>query len=241
MEAAVIVERNGPIERVTLNRPERGNMLTLAMVVGLTERIEQAGRNRDLKAIVLTGAGQDFCLGRDPEGAPERAPRTALEMRTDLTAPILGFYAAVRGAEIPVIAVVRGLANGFGCAAAAVCDVTIAAADARFALPEMKHDLPPTLAMCAHIDRTMPKSIAWLVYSTRELDAATAQALGFVSHVALAGGLDADVDAFLSALRERDRDSLATCKTYLANARLMETDKASDYAGNLLSVIMSSR
>ena len=189
MKDTVIVERDGPIERVTLNRPDRGNMLTIAMVA-------------------------------------------------DLTAPILGFYAAVRGAEIPVIAIVRGLATGFGCAAAAVCDVTIAAADARFALPEMKHDLPPTLAMCAHIDRTMPKSIAWLVYSMRELDAATAQALGFVSHVAPAGGLDADVEAFLA---ERDRDSLATCKTYLANARLMETDKASDYAGNLLSVIMSSR
>ncbi len=241
MEDAVIVERDGPIERMTLNRPDRGNMLTLAMVAGLTEQIERAGRDPGLKAIVVTGAGENFCLGRDPEGAPERAPRTALEMRTDLTAPILGFYAAVRGAEIPVIAVVRGLANGFGCAAAAVCDVTIAAADARFALPEMKHDLPPTLAMCAHIDRTMPKSIAWLVYSMRELDAPTALALGFVSHVAPAGGLDADVNAFLAALSERDRDSLATCKTYLANARLMETDKASDYAGNLLSVIMSSR
>ncbi len=95
--------------------------------------------------------------------------------------------------------------------------------------------------MCAHIDRTMPNSIAWLVYSMRELDAPTALALGFVSHVAPAGGLDADVDAFLDALAERDRDSLATCKTYLTNARLMETDKASDYAGNLLSVIMSSR
>ena len=241
MNAAVIVERDGPIECITLNRPDRGNMLTIPMVAELTDRIEQAGRDRDLKAIVITGAGENFCLGRDPEGAPEQVSKTALEMRSDLTAPILEFYAAVRSAEVPVIAVVRGLANGFGCAAAAVCDVTIAAADARFALPEMKHDLPPTLAMCAHIDRTMPKSIAWLVYSTRELDAATAQSLGFVSHVALAGQLDVDVESFLSTLADRDRDSLATCKTYIANARLMETDKASDYAGNLLSVIMSSR
>jgi enoyl-CoA hydratase len=241
MKDVLIVEREGPIERLTLNRPDRGNMLTLAMVAELTEQIERSGRDRDLKAIVLTGAGEDFCRGRDPEGAPERAPRTALEMRSDLTAPILGFYTAVRATEIPVVAVVRGRASGFGCAVAAVCDVTIADADSLFSLPEMKHDLPPTLAMCAHIDRTMSKSIAWLVYSMRELDAKTAQALGFVSHVAPAGGLEADAEAFLAALAERDRDSLATCKTYLANARLMETDKASDYAGNLLSVIMSSR
>jgi enoyl-CoA hydratase/carnithine racemase len=241
MEDTVIVTRDGPIARVMLNRPERGNMLTIAMVAEVTERIAEAGRDPGLKAIVITGAGADFCLGRDPEGAPERAPRNALEMRSDLTAPILGFYTAVRSAEIPVIAVVNGLANGFGCAAAAVCDVTIAAADARFALPEMKHDLPPTLAMCAHIDRTLPKSIAWMVYSTRELDAATARALGFVSHVAAEGGLEEDVADFLSTIVERSRESLMTCKTYLANARLMETDKASDYAGNLLAVIMSSR
>ncbi len=241
MENAFVVERDGPIERVTLDRPDRGNMLTLAMVTELTARIEQAGSDPHLKAIVLSSSGEDFCLGRDPEGAPERAPRTALEMRNDLTGPILGFYAAVRAAEIPVIAAVRGRANGFGCAVAAVCDVTIAAADALFALPEMKHDLPPTLAMCAHIDRTMSKSIAWLVYSMRELDAETCRALGFVSHVVPAAEFDADVGSFLAALVERSRDSLVTCKTYLANARLMETDKAADYAGNLLSVIMSSR
>ena len=48
MEDAVIVERDGPIERMTLNRPDRGNMLTLAMVAGLTEQIERAGRDPGL-------------------------------------------------------------------------------------------------------------------------------------------------------------------------------------------------
>ena len=62
-----------------------------------------------------------------------------------------------------------------------------------------------------------------------------------MSHVAAEGGLDDDVAEFLATVVARRRESLMTCKTYLANARLMETDKASDYAGNLLSVIMSSR
>ena len=105
----------------------------------------------------------------------------------------------------------------------------------------MTHDLPPTLAMCAHIDRTMPKAIAWLVYSTDSVDAATARALGFVSHVVPAAALESETEALLATLTARRRDALITCKRFLANARLMETDKAADYAGNVLSVILSSR
>ncbi len=238
---ALIFRRDGAVARVILNRPDSGNMLTLDMVREITGQIAEAGRDPALKAILLTANGDDFCRGRDLSGAPEHGPRTAVEMREGLTAPILGFYAAVRAAEIPVIAAVRGGALGFGCAVAAVCDVTIAASDARFALPEMKNDLPPTLAMCAHIDRTMIKSIAWLVYSTGQIDAETARSLGFVSEIVAPERLDAEVDAFVDSLTGRSREALVTCKQYLRNARLMETDTAADYAGNLLSVVMSSR
>ncbi len=237
--SAIVLDRDGEIARVRIDRPETGNMMSGAMIAELTGLLNAAGCDPALKAIVLTGAGEDFCLGRDPGAAGAR--RTALEMRESLTGPILGLYAAVRGAEIPVVASVQGRAAGFGCATAAVCDLTVAADDARFSLPEMTHDLPPTLAMCAHIDRTMPKAIAWLVYSTETVDAATARTLGFVSHVVPAASLEAETEALLATLTARRRDALITCKRFLANARLMETDKAADYAGNMLSVILSSR
>lgn len=236
---AIALEREGAIARVRIDRPDSGNMMSAEMIAELTRRLNEAGGDPALKAIVLTGAGADFCLGREPGAGG--ASTTALEMRQSLTAPILGLYAAVRGAEIPVIAAVQGRAAGFGCATAAVCDLTIAADDARFSLPEMTHDLPPTLAMCAHIDRTMPKAIAWLVYSTDSVDAATARSLGFVSHVVPAAALETETEALLAKLTARRRDALITCKRFLANARLMETDKAADYAGNVLSVILSSR
>ena len=240
-ERTITRRRDGAIERIRLDRAEAGNMLTIDMIAALTGMIAEAGRDPDVKAIAVSAAGEDFCRGRDPAGTPEAAPRTALQMRARLTAPILGYYAAVRDAEVPVVASVQGRASGFGCAASAVCDVTIAAHDSRFSLPEMRHDLPPTLAMCAHIDRTMPKAIAWLVYSTDEIDAETARGLGFVSRVAAPGALAAETESLLASLAGRDRESLATCKRYLARARLMETGNAADYAGNLLSVVMSSR
>ena len=240
-EQTIVQTRDGAIARIRLNRADAGNMLTIAMVGELSAMIADAGRDPEIKAIAISAAGEDFCRGRDPAGAPEQAPKTALQMRDQLTSPILGYYAAVRGAEVPVVASVQGQARGFGCAASAVCDITIAAHDSRYSLPEMLHDLPPTLAMCAHIDRTMPKAIAWLVYSTGEVDAQTARNLGFVSHVAAPGALEAETEALVASLAQRDRVALITCKQYLSRARLMETGNAADYASNLLSVIMSSR
>jgi enoyl-CoA hydratase/carnithine racemase len=237
----MIFSREGQVAQIILDRPDNGNMLTIDMVGRLTAHITDSGRDPEVKAILVAANGNDFCLGRDPSGAPEHAPRTAVEMRDALTSPILALYAAVRDAQIPVVAAVQGLANGFGCAMAAVCDVTIAADNSRFALPEMSHDLPPTLAMCAHIDRTMIKSIGWLVYSTGQIDAECARNLGFVSEIVPADLLKSQTDDFLAGLCERSRVALVTCKSYLANARLMETDKAADYAGNLLSVVMSSK
>ena len=140
-----------------------------------------------------------------------------------------------------VIAVVQGLANGFGCALAAVCDVTIAAHDARFALPEMKNDLPPTLAMYAHLDRIPTKSLLWLVYSTAQIDAGQALAHGLVSHVVPAAELDKTVEDFLVQLTARSREAIVTCKSYLGHARQMDSAAASVLAGNLLSVVLSSR
>ena len=105
----------------------------------------------------------------------------------------------------------------------------------------MKHDLPPTAAISAHIDRTMPKSIAWLVYSTDEIDAHSARAVGFVSHVVPAGELYDRSEEVLQTIVSRDRVALATCKAYLTNARLMETPQASDLAANMLALVMSSK
>jgi enoyl-CoA hydratase len=241
MDDVLQLEQDGAIARITIDRPDKGNMLTLEMLDYVSALIIDAGCDPNIKAISISSVGDDFCLGRDPASAPEDTPKNGIEMREALTAPILGFYDAVRGADIPVVATIQGRAAGFGCAAAAVCDITIAADDTRFSLPEMKHDLPPTAAMSAHLDRSMPKSVAWMVYSTDEIDAQTARAAGFVSHIVPAADLYTQADEILATLAGRNRISLATCKTYLANARLMETPQASDYAANMLALVMASK
>ena len=159
------VIQDGAIARLTFERPDMGNLLTLAMLKEIAKDIREAGTDPSINAMVVRGAGDNFCKGRDPAGAPEGKPTTALEMRDALIEPILGVYSAIRDADIPVISGAQGLVNGLGCGITAISDVTIAADNARFAMPEMRANLPPTLAMLAHLDRIPPKSLLSMVYS----------------------------------------------------------------------------
>ncbi len=235
------VKQDGAIVRVTLTRPEAGNMITLEMARDIAADVREAGADPSVHAIVVRGEGDDFCKGRDPAGAPEGKPTTAVEMRNALIEPLLGVYRAVREAEIPVITGVQGLANGLGCGITAISDITIAADNARFATPEMRANLPPTLAMLAHLGRIPPKSLLHMVYSTDTIDAQRAVALGLVSEIVPASELDAAIEGLLAKLAGYERDSVVTCKTYLREAQNAAYGTANDLAGNMLSVVLSSR
>ena len=235
------VTQDGAIARLTFERPDMGNLLTLAMLRDIAKDVREAGADPSINAMVVRGAGDDFCKGRDPAGAPEGKPTTALEMREALIEPILGVYSAIRDAEIPVITGVQGLANGLGCGITAISDVTIAADNARFAMPEMRANLPPTLAMLAHLDRIPPKSLQGMVYSTDPLDVDRAVSIGLVSEVVPLAELDASVEGLLEKLAGYERASVATCKTYLKSAKKADYPTANDLAGNMLSVVLSSR
>lgn len=235
------VAREGAIVRLTLTRPEKGNMLTLGMVREIADAVRKAGADAGVNVIVLSGEGEDFCKGRDPAGAPEGSPTTALEMRAALMEPILGLYSAIRDAAPPVLSAAKGLVNGLGCGVTAVCDLTVAAEDARFALPEMRANLPPTLAMLAHLDRIPPKSLLSMVYSTEPIDAPTARAIGLVGQLVPASELDATVDALAAKLAAYDREAVVTCKAYMQRALKADYATANDLAGNVLANVLSSR
>lgn len=235
------VDRDGAIARLTLTRPEAGNMLTLAMLGDIAAALREAGTDPGVNVIVLSGEGEDFCQGRDPAGAPEGAPTTALEMRAALMAPILGIYGAIRDAAPPVLSAAKGQVFGLGCGITAVCDLTVAADTARFALPEMRANLPPTLAMLAHLDRIPPKVLLAMVYSAEPIDAATAHAIGLVGQLVPAGQLDAAIDALAAKIAAYDREAVITCKAYLQKAAKADYATANDLAGNVLANVLSSR
>lgn len=224
--------------RIELNRPDKGNRLSAPEVATLGRAIREAGARKDVKAVLVGAKGDAFCLGRAPGGAP---PANAVGFRSELADNLLSLYADVRGCEVPVIAVVQGPALGFGSAFAAVADLAIAADTARFAFPEMDHNLPPTLAMSAALGKIPPKRLLHMVYSRAQIDAHEALALGLVSQVCPRAKLAETAEATLAWLSDRDRAAVSACKEYLLNAAHLDAQSSARLGANIISVVLSSQ
>jgi enoyl-CoA hydratase/carnithine racemase len=236
MTDAIIAGREGAVATITIDRPAEGNVLTVDMLRALTAAFRRAG-DTDAKVILLRSNGGDFCRGRETKSGP---PPSALTIRNNVLQPILDVYEAMGNAPQPVVGAVQGAAFGFGCALAAACDLTIAADVARFRLPELEKDLPPTLAMSAMMSRVPRKALTWMVYTTADIDAQTAYRFGIVSEVVPPSELEAATARLLETLTVRSRDALLAVKEYLRSAPAMDAQGAASYGGALLAAVLSS-
>lgn len=237
MSEEILTQQDGPVLRVTINAPERGNAVTDAMVAELTGVINDAHKSADL--VVLSGAGQDFCVGRHGMGGRPVSEPTAYARR-NFSDVVFDCYGALRNSPVPVIGVVQGGAHGFGCAVAAACDMTIAGDAATFSVPEMLHNIMPTMVMSALVDRVPRKALAYLVYSTAPVSAERALSYGIVSQVVPAATLDAEVDRLVAAMLKAPRVALTAAKEFLKVAPDMPIQGAVDFARNLHATINSS-
>jgi enoyl-CoA hydratase/carnithine racemase len=238
MSNEILTAHKGPVLEIMLNRPQIGNAASDAMAVELAKLLLGAGENADI--VVLRGAGEDFCVGRETMGKrPPGAPLEAFELRRRNDV-VFNCYGAFRRCEIPVIGVVRGRAFGFGCAIAAVCDITLAADTAKFQVPEMAHNIMPTMVMSALVDRVPRKALTYLVWSTAVVSAQRAREAGIVSEVFPAAELDAAVDALCKQIMQAPRPARVGCKDYARAALDMDVTGAVEYARSIHAVINSS-
>jgi enoyl-CoA hydratase len=240
MSNEILTQQDGPVLRITINRPEQGNGMTDAMVVEFTGIIREAPKTSRL--IVVRGAGKEFCIGRAGMGAPRGAPSAPPEAYVRRTEGDIVFdaYGIMRSVTIPVVAVVQGQALGFGCAIAAACDVTLASDTATFQVPEMQHNILPGMVMSSFIDRVPRKALSYLVWSTNLISAERALSYGIVSDVFPAGKLDAAVDGFVAAVLKAPPIAVAGVKEFTRVAYDMPTPGAVDYARNLHSLLNTS-
>jgi enoyl-CoA hydratase len=227
------------VAELTISRPEIGNQLLGPEIHALGQAIRSAGQNPEIKLIIIRGEGSDFCLGRKP-APPSTEKLTALDVRTSVTEPLLDIYADVRATPIPVLAVVQGHARGFGCALAGVCDLTIAADSARFSMPEMDNNLPPTLAISAVLGKVPPKRLVHFIYTRQQISAAEALSWGLISEIAPTDQLETAVASTIARLVDRDRAALAAIKEYMNFAPFVDTASAARLGANILSTVLSS-
>lgn len=233
MAEPILKEKDGDVTTLILNRPQVGNRQTDATWGELTGMLDTAAKESRL--IVFKGAGDDFCLGREAMGQP--APVMEAYAMRERAETIFNLYGAFRNAKVPIVGVVQGRAVGLGCALAALCDITIASEKARFQLPEMAHNIMPTIAMSALVDRVPRKAATYLVYSTQEIDAHKALTFGIVSDVVPARELDAAVTALVERMKKTPVAALVAAKEYARSAFNMNTPAANDFARNLHATV----
>ncbi len=199
------------VARLTLQRPDVGNVFDTAMLTQMLAALKRAGTEADI--VLLAGAGGDFSLGRDRKepkgsGTPYHAFNLITEVNTTL--------AALPGI---VVTAVQGRAFGFAVGLVMRCDIAIAADDSRFALDEVSLGIPPMLIMAEIFEHLPPKHALDMVLSSREIAAGEAQAMGLISRVVPATQLRTSADAFVAELRGRDPAVLAACKRYFGSGR----------------------
>lgn len=233
----ILTKQDGAILRITLNTPDRGNAVTDDNVRTLTTLIVDAPKTSDI--VVLRGAGKDFCVGRAGMSARPTVEPTAFERR-NFSDVVFDAYGAMRQCPIPIVCVVQGGAHGFGCAIAAACDITIASDQAKFSVPEMAHQIMPTMVMSSFVDRVPRKAMAYLVYSMFEVTPERALSYGIVSDVVPAAQLDAQVEKLLGAMLKAPRISLTAAKEYVRSGPDMPVAGAIEYARNLHATINSA-
>lgn len=206
----VRVDRQGPLLRVRLDRPEARNAQTPATWTALAALGEwMQGESDDIEAVVLTGEGPSFSAGLDrrmfsPEGIPGEVSLLSLARSDDdaLDASIAAAQAAFtwwRECAPLSIAAVQGHAIGAGFQLALACDVLLASPDAVFAMRETSYGLVPDLAGTSTLVRAIGYSRALEMCATgRVVAAEEGYALGFVTRIA--DDLEAAVDDLTRAL-----------------------------------------
>ena len=240
MSDAICVDLKNGVATVTLNRPEKGNMLDPPAADALTQALKELAGDRDLKAVVLRGAGADFCAGREAPPPSAGGSRTALQVREVLEG-IGRANAALLAVPVPTIAAVRGRALGFGCGLVIRSDVVLAAAGARLGFPEIMGDLPPTIIL-SYLGRVAPRKKAFeLVLSGREFGPEEGERLGIVTRVVPAERLDPETDALAGALAGKPRAVVQTCKEFFRDIQDMSVDEAARHATAVLANVLASR
>lgn len=230
----VLVEREGAVLRVTINRPEARNAMNVDVTRGLLAAIELAREDDELVAVVLTGAGdRAFCAGGDLGGLDLGAGEAAIHRDRALFADVLE---GLRLLPRPVIGRVNGhaLAGGFGLALA--CDVLIATEGATFGATEVTVGLWPYMISTLIVEHLGPKRAMELMLTGRRISASEALDHGVVSRVVPAGELDDAVGALVEQLSALSPLVLSLGKEAVGRTRSMRREDALPYLAGMLSV-----
>lgn len=228
----LLVETNQNITRITLNRPDKRNALSLALMRELTTALRSAGESRDVGAVILAASGKVFSSGHD---LSEMRGRSISEYR-QLFDACVDLMTAIQGIPQPVIAEVQGMATAAGCQLVATCDLAVAADTAKFATPGVRIGLfcsTPMVALTRAIGR---KRALEMLMTGAPIDATTAAEWGLINRVATADALRGQTEKLASQIAEASPLILGIGKQAFYTQIDLDQAKAYDYTKEVMSL-----
>lgn len=231
---AIHIEKSDKIATITIDTPPV-NAITLNDYAAIGDAFEASLEWDDINCIIFTGAGdRAFCAGLDlnefAAATVEEDPGRARIVRR--------CFAAVRHAPVPVIGVINGPALGAGSVLASVCDIRIAAENARFGMPEVN------VGRCgggAHMMRHLPQGILRQMYFTGQpINAKEAERWGFVQKVVPQDQLAAEAKALATLIASKAPVGLRMAKEALNKVEFMQTEDGYQFEQSYSTALMTT-
>ncbi|MBL8163358.1 MAG: enoyl-CoA hydratase/isomerase family protein [Anaerolineae bacterium] len=231
------IRLDGPFAHVTLNRPDVKNAMNSQMVLEITAVFEALRNNREIRAVVLAGAGGTFCAGGDIKEMAAAFQNGSLNQNSGALDTMLR---TVNQAPQVVIARVEGAAMGGGFGLVCVSDIAIASTEARMGLPEVRLGLVPALISPYVIQRLGLTRARELMLTGRRFGGEEAQRCGLVHSVCLPSELDAQIQTLLNDMRQCSPNALAACKRLMFTVIDQDLDATVEFRANLLTELRQS-
>jgi methylglutaconyl-CoA hydratase len=208
------IERSNFRLDVRLNRPERRNALNSEVINALTEQFENLHDETELKVVVLSGNGKDFCSGVDLESVRRMADSSYEDNLADAT-ELLRLFLAIRRCPVPVIAMVHGKALAGGCGLATACDMVIASDDSVFGYPEVHIGFVPAMVSAISRRNLSEKRTFELLTLGNRFDCRTALEFGLINRVVTRDELERTTDSIADSYIRLPRGAVATTKSLI--------------------------
>lgn len=228
------VTQNNNIRTVSLNRPLRRNAFDARLIEELTEQFLEIGRDKKLRAVVLTGEGTSFCSGGDLEWMKAAVTLSREDNLRDAER-MFDMFKAIRDVPVPVIGRVFGHCFGGGLGLIAACDVVAAESVTQFCFSEVKWGLAPAVISPFVTERAAPHILREWFLTAKVFDASEARAGGLVNLTGTMAEVDAYVERTLRLFREAAPGASAATKRLHQDSYQIDWDLARQTTTRLIA------
>jgi len=222
----ILYQADGPVARITLNRPDKRNALDAQTVHELKLALASAEQDPAVRVVLFRGAGRHFCAGADLVALHDSAQRGDPVEALHDAASLGQLFITMRQSRCVLVAAVHGNAIAGGAGLATACDIILAAEDAVFGYPEVNLGFVPAMVM-GLLRRTLGEKLAFeLVARGERISAADAARIGLINRVFPAVQFDASIEEWLLGLAARSASALQLTKRLFYGIDMLPVDQA---------------